>query len=80
VLRRREWDYGHPGPQLSNEIEDLGAMYQNPGIHQQLIHATDHELSISSQVDKSDTHIVNENEAGSLAMTSRILHLQPGYK
>jgi len=80
VLRRHEWVHEHPDPQLSNEIEDLNAMYQILGIHQQLVHATGHELSISSQVDKFDTRIVNENEAGNLAKTSRKLHRQPGFR
>ena len=79
MLRRREWDSGHPDPLLSDGTEDSGAMYRNLGIRRQLIHAIDHELSISSPVDKCGTHIVNENEAENLAMTSRILHLLPAY-
>jgi hypothetical protein len=57
---------------------DLSARYQSLGTHQLLDPATDLEQNIASQVDKFGTHKEIGSAVESLAMTSRIHHLQPG--
>ncbi len=56
----------------------LSARCQSLGTHRQLDPATDHVQSNASLVDKFGTHKGIGSEVGSLAMTSRIHHLQPG--